>query len=31
VALLGTGLVAVLVGVANFASRVIYEGIYGPE
>jgi hypothetical protein len=31
VALVGTALVAVLVGAANFLSRVIYDGVYDSE
>jgi hypothetical protein len=31
VALVGTALVAVLVGAANFISRVIYEDVYNTE
>jgi hypothetical protein len=29
VALVGTALVALLIGVSNFLSRVVYDGVYG--
>jgi hypothetical protein len=29
VALVGTALVALLIGVSNFLSRIVYDGVYG--